>query len=252
MQIFSRVTGRVPIFFPTRHWGPQVFPPFKGGTMALRTSVGGSESGCAFLARTPVRQIVFAVTVPAVVDVLSADVCGLTSACFINDVGARDITTMNISFTVVSMVRTINFLCNRNSNGCVSQVLKTGRIRGTGGVTSANFILDFLAKLLVTVFKRLFLAPLYVLLNSAPAVRPCTRHCLNVVLLNTPFVAASLALGGRVHFRNGTVCTVGKVVSKILLGLVLTPLLVLCFTVNVANTTVTALVDRYFNYTVLF
>lgn len=217
------------------------------GTGVLDTTRGR----CAGVARAPVGGLITSLTIPAIVDVLVAAVCGTASACFISGVGVSTDNTANIIFDLVTVLRTFNFVFNRNSNDHVDEGLNTRGVRGTQQCSSAKLFLTLLANTLVKFLNVVFLAPFVHLLNDATAVLPCSGTCKVFVLTTNPTVAKNYITGGVLECRNGTSLTVIKLATNNVLGVVLSPVLVFNTGVKVTNTKLSATVSRCVSFTVL-
>lgn len=177
-----------------------------------------------------VNGLLLRCSVPTVVKVAVASVCGVVSDVFVKrNMNTVTVTKLTIDFPLVGLIITFYALISTKNSALTSVQLKRGSVGKTARVLSRALVLYVAGSFFFKVLSFVFLSSVLIFFNTDTSALPCTHDFVRIVLLKAPVACAVVKLGGIVHTAKCPGGTVVASVTAILSGVVLTPVFVFRF-----------------------
>ncbi len=178
----------------------------------------------------PINELLTRCTVPTVVTVVTASLCGVISHVFVNrNIKPVTVDNLTIAFPFVGLSNTFNTTMNINSSALVDIDLNHGSCSHTRLVFNDGVALGIIVNVIFKTIYLVFLSPVLHLFNTSSRALPCTERCARVVL--TKGIVARLCLNVGTILQSTSVphITVKLAVLAIVIGAVLSPIFVCIF-----------------------
>lgn len=174
-----------------------------------------------------IKGLLLRCSVPTVVKVALASLCGVVSDMFVNrNINTVTVSNLTVSFPLVGLLITFYALIKINNTAVSSVHLKRGSASNTRGILKGMAILYIVGSVFCKNVALLFLSQVLFFFKTDRSALPCTHSFVRVVLVKDPIACMVVKLGGVVHTAN---CPQGTVLSSVLAikyGVVLTPIFV--------------------------
>jgi putative MATE family efflux protein len=117
---------------------------------------------------------------------------------------------------------------------------------------STGFFSALGAGVVICVFGLIFLEPLAYLLGSTDTILPHTKAYLGVILVGSPWMAASLVLNNQLRFQGSASFAMIGIVTGAALNIALDPLLIFTFEMGVAGAGWATIISQFVSFCILF
>ncbi len=159
-------------------------------------------------------------------------------------VGTSTLTTLKFVSPLCLIVVNLKAKVNTNAGSLLSECLKTRQASSTGGTVMRSVVLAFVISVVIFVMNLFFLSSLIVLLKTND-MDACYLDCNRVVfLLGVMFLLPGMATDV-FETRNSIGETAGPLILATVVGVILSPVLVCKFGLNVFKTKFTAIVTSF-------
>lgn len=177
-----------------------------------------------------VKGLLLRCSVPTVVKVAVASLCGVVSDVFVKrNMKTVTVSNLTVAFPLVGLIMTFYMLVSTNKTAVSSVHLKRGSVRNTARILNGALVLYLVGSMMFNNVTFVFLSPVLGFFNTDPTALPCTHSFVRMVLLNAPIACAVVKLGGMVHTAKCPGGTVLASLMAMLTGMVVTPVFVFRF-----------------------
>lgn len=177
-----------------------------------------------------VNGLLIRCSVPTVVNVAVASLCGVVSDVFVNrNMNPVNVTKLTVAFPLVGLIITFYAVMSTNNSAVSSVQLKRGSLSKTARMLKGALVFYLIGTFVFNNVSFVFLSSVLHFFNTDGSALPCTHSFVRIVLLNAPIACAVVNLGGVVHTAKCPGGTVLASVMAMIYGVVLTPVFVFRF-----------------------
>ena len=119
-------------------------------------------------------------------------------------------------------------------------------------MAAVGFFTAFFAGVIAGALGIIFLTPLAKVLGSTPTILPYTKDYLRIILIGCPFMMSSLVLNNQLRFQGSASYAMVGIVTGAVLNIVLDPLLIFVFDMEVAGAALATVVSQVVSFVILF
>ena len=203
------------------------------------------------LTSAPIPGLITRLAVPTIISMLVTSFYNMADTYFVGKIDTQSTAAVGIVFSLMSIIQAIGFFFGHGSGNFISRHLGAKDVDGAEKMAATGFFMAFFTGCVLAVLGLVFLTPLSVLLGSTPTILPYTEQYLGIILLGTPFMAASLVLNNQMRFQGNAAYAMVGIVSGAVLNVALDPLFIFVCDMGVAGAALATVLSQICSFCLL-
>ena len=200
----------------------------------------------------PVGKLICKLAVPCIISMLVTAFYNMADTYFVGMLKSNAATgAVGVVFSMMAIIQAIGFFFGQGSGNYISRELGRKHYQEASVMAATGFYAALGTGVVICVIGQIFLEPLAYLLGSTPTILPYTEAYLRVILLGTPWMAASLVLNNQLRFQGSAKYAMYGIVSGAVLNIALDPLLIFVFDLGVAGAGWATIISQFVSFCLL-
>lgn len=199
----------------------------------------------------PVRGLILALCLPAVISNLVTTAYNLADTYFIGRLGTSQSGAIGIAYSVMTVFQAFGFFFGNGSGNSMSRELGKRNNERAARLLAVGFCGAVLGGLALAILGLSTLPHLVVVLGSTPTISPYAIAYLMPILIAAPMVCGSFALNGLLRYQGLSLYGMIGLVSGALLNFVVAPLLIFVAGLGIAGAGIATAVCQTISFIIL-
>lgn len=199
----------------------------------------------------PVRGLILALCLPAVISNLVTTAYNLADTYFIGRLGTSQSGAIGIAYSVMTVFQAFGFFFGNGSGNSMSRELGKRNNERAARLLAVGFCGAVLGGLALAILGLSTLPHLVVALGSTPTISPYAIAYLTPILIAAPMVCGSFALNGLLRYQGLSLYGMIGLVSGALLNFVVAPLLIFVAGLGIAGAGIATAVCQTISFIIL-
>ncbi|KFJ05634.1 MATE efflux family protein [Bifidobacterium thermophilum] len=183
----------------------------------------------------PVRGLILALCLPAVISNLVTTAYNLADTCFIGRLGTSQSGAIGIAYSVMTVFQAFGFFFGNGSGNSMSRELGKRNTERAARLLAVGFCGAVLGGLMLAVLGLATLPRLVIMLGSTATIAPYAMAYLTPILLAAPMVCGSFALNGLLRYQGLSLYGMIGLVTGAMLNFIVAPLLIFVARLGIAG-----------------
>lgn len=206
----------------------------------------------AYMLSEPVPRLVCQMAVPTIISMLVTSFYNMVDTFFVGKLNTQATAAVGVVFSVMAFIQAFGFFFGHGSGNFISRKLGAGEFEESNRMAAVGFFTAFFAGVIAGALGIIFLTPLAKVLGSTPTILPYTKDYLRIILIGCPFMMSSLVLNSQLRFQGSASYAMVGIVTGAVLNIVLDPLLIFVFDMEVAGAALATVVSQVVSFVILF
>ncbi len=202
----------------------------------------------AYMLSEPVPRLVCQMAVPTIISMLVTSFYNMVDTFFVGKLNTQATAAVGVVFSVMAFIQAFGFFFGH----FISRKLGAGEFEESNRMAAVGFFTAFFAGVIAGALGIIFLTPLAKVLGSTPTILPYTKDYLRIILIGCPFMMSSLVLNNQLRFQGSASYAMVGIVTGAVLNIVLDPLLIFVFDMEVAGAALATVVSQVVSFVILF
>lgn len=199
----------------------------------------------------PVRSLIVALAVPAVISNLVTTIYNLADTFFIGQISTSASGAIGIAYAMMTLIQAIGFFFGQGTGNAISRELGRKHVEEARVIASTGLAATLVAGTFVAVAGNLLIVPLCKLAGATDTILPYAVTYMGLILTGAPWMAASLVLSNQLRFEgSSTIAMVGLVTGSVV-NFGLAPLLIFACGMGIAGAGLATIVCQGISFVVL-
>ena len=199
----------------------------------------------------PVRGLILALCLPAVISNLVTTAYNLADTYFIGRLGTSQSGAIGIAYSVMTVFQAFGFFFGNGSGNSMSRELGKRNNERAARLLAVGFCGAVLGGLALAILGLSTLPHLVVVLVSTPTISPYAIAYLTPILIAAPMVCGSFALNGLLRYQGLSLYGMIGLVSGALLNFIVAPLLIFVAGLGIAGAGIATAVCQTISFIIL-
>ena len=199
----------------------------------------------------PVRGLILALCLPAVISNLVTTAYNLADTYFIGRLGTSQSGAIGIAYSVMTVFQAFGFFFGNGSGNSMSRELGKRNNERAARLLAVGFCGAVLGGLALAILGLATLPHLVVVLGSTPTISPYAIAYLTPILIAAPMVCGSFALNGLLRYQGLSLYGMIGLVSGALLNFIVAPLLIFVAGLGIAGAGIATAVCQTISFILL-
>ena len=199
----------------------------------------------------PVRGLILALCLPAVISNLVTTAYNLADTYFIGRLGTSQSGAIGIAYSVMTVFQAFGFFFGNGSGNSMSRELGKRNNERAARLLAVGFCGAVLGGLALAILGLSTLPRLVVVLGSTPTISPYAIAYLTPILIAAPMVCGSFALNGLLRYQGLSLYGMIGLVSGALLNFIVAPLLIFVAGLGIAGAGIATAVCQTISFIIL-
>ena len=199
----------------------------------------------------PVRGLILALCLPAVISNLVTTAYNLADTYFIGRLGTSQSGAIGIAYSVMTVFQAFGFFFGNGSGNSMSRELGKRNNERAARLLAVGFCGAVLGGLALAILGLSTLPHLVVVLGSTPTISPYAIAYLTPILIAAPMVCGSFALNGLMRYQGLSLYGMIGLVSGALLNFIVAPLLIFVAGLGIAGAGIATAVCQTISFIIL-
>ncbi|MGO5433664.1 MATE family efflux transporter [Bifidobacterium thermophilum] len=199
----------------------------------------------------PVRGLILALCLPAVISNLVTTAYNLADTYFIGRLGTSQSGAIGIAYSVMTVFQAFGFFFGNGSGNSMSRELGKRNNERAARLLAVGFCGAVLGGLALAILGLATLPHLVVVLGSTPTISPYAIAYLTPILIAAPMVCGSFALNGLLRYQGLSLYGMIGLVSGALLNFIVAPLLIFVAGLGIAGAGIATAVCQTISFIIL-
>ena len=188
-----------------------------------------------------VPRTICELAVPTIISMLVTAIYNVADTYFVGRIDTQSTAAIGISFSAMSVVQAFGFFFGHGSGNYISRMLGARKTGHAETMATVGLFSSFLAGTLIAATGLIFLTPICHALGSTDTILPYAKEYLGIILIGTPFMAASLTLNNQIRFKgNGA-----------LINIIMDPILIFGFDMGVKGAAIATISGQIIGFAAL-
>ena len=148
-----------------------------------------------------VPRTICELAVPTIISMLVTAIYNVADTYFVGRIDTQSTAAIGISFSAMSVVQAFGFFFGHGSGNYISRMLGARKTGHAETMATIGLFSSFAAGTVIAITGIIFLGPLCMALGSTETILPYAKEYLGIILIGTPFMAASLTLNNQIRFK---------------------------------------------------
>lgn len=206
----------------------------------------------AYMLSEPVPRLVCQMAVPTIISMLVTSFYNMVDTFFVGKLNTQATAAVGVVFSVMAFIQAFGFFFGHGSGNFISRKLGAGEFEESNRMAAVGFFTAFFAGVIAGALGIIFLTPLAKVLGSTPTILPYTKDYLRIILIGCPLMMSSLVLNNQLRFQGSASYAMVGIVTGAVLNIVLDPLLIFVFDMEVAGAALATVVSQVVSFVILF
>lgn len=206
----------------------------------------------AYMLSEPVPRLVCQMAVPTIISMLVTSFYNMVDTFFVGKLNTQATAAVGVVFSVMAFIQAFGFFFGHGSGNFISRKLGAGEFEESNRMAAVGFFTAFFVGVTAGALGIIFLTPLAKVLGSTPTILPYTKDYLRIILIGCPFMMSSLVLNNQLRFQGSASYAMVGIVTGAVLNIVLDPLLIFVFDMEVAGAALATVVSQVVSFVILF
>ena len=199
----------------------------------------------------PVRGLILALCLPAVISNLVTTAYNLADTYFIGRLGTSQSGAIGIAYSVMTVFQAFGFFFGNGSGNSMSRELGKRNNERAARLLAVGFCGAVLGGLALAILGLSTLPHLVIVLGSTPTISPYAIAYLTPILIAAPMVCGSFALNGLLRYQGLSLYGMIGLVSGALLNFIVAPLLIFVAGLGIAGAGIATAVCQTISFIIL-
>ena len=204
-----------------------------------------------YMTARPVPQTICELAVPTIISMLVSAIYNVADTYFVGRIDTQSTAAIGISFSAMSVVQAFGFFFGHGSGNYISRMLGARKTGHAETMATIGLFSSFLAGTLIAVAGLIFLTPVCRALGSTDTILPYAREYLGIILIGTPFMAASLTLNNQIRFKGNAKYAMIGIISGALINIIMDPILIFTFDMGVKGAAIATISGQIIGFAAL-
>lgn len=198
-----------------------------------------------------VPQTICELAVPTIISMLVTAIYNVADTYFVGRIDTQSTAAIGISFSAMSVVQAFGFFFGHGSGNYISRMLGARKTGHAETMATVGLFSSFLAGTLIAATGLIFLTPICHALGSTDTILPYAKEYLGIILIGTPFMAASLTLNNQIRFKGNAKYAMIGIISGALINIIMDPILIFGFDMGVKGAAIATISGQIIGFAAL-
>ena len=198
-----------------------------------------------------VPRTICELAVPTIISMLVTAIYNVADTYFVGRIDTQSTAAIGISFSAMSVVQAFGFFFGHGSGNYISRMLGARKTGHAETMATIGLFSSFAAGTVIGITGIIFLGPLCMALGSTETILPYAKEYLGIILIGTPFMAASLTLNNQIRFKGNAKYAMVGIISGALINIILDPILIFGFDMGVRGAAIATISGQIIGFAAL-
>ncbi len=198
-----------------------------------------------------VPRTICELAVPTIISMLVTAIYNVADTYFVGRIDTQSTAAIGISFSAMSVVQAFGFFFGHGSGNYISRMLGARKTGHAETMATVGLFSSFLAGTLIAATGLIFLTPICHALGSTDTILPYAKEYLGIILIGTPFMAASLTLNNQIRFKGNAKYAMVGIISGALINIIMDPILIFGFDMGVRGAAIATISGQIIGFAAL-
>ena len=198
-----------------------------------------------------VPRTICELAVPTIISMLVTAIYNVADTYFVGRIDTQSTAAIGISFSAMSVVQAFGFFFGHGSGNYISRMLGARKTGHAETMATVGLFSSFLAGTLIAATGLIFLTPICHALGSTDTILPYAKEYLGIILIGTPFMAASLTLNNQIRFKGNAKYAMVGIISGAFINIILDPILIFGFDMGVRGAAIATISGQIIGFAAL-
>lgn len=198
-----------------------------------------------------VPRTICELAVPTIISMLVTAIYNVADTYFVGRIDTQSTAAIGISFSAMSVVQAFGFFFGHGSGNYISRMLGARKTGHAETMATVGLFSSFLAGTLIAATGLIFLTPICHALGSTDTILPYAKEYLGIILIGTPFMAASLTLNNQIRFKGNAKYAMIGIISGALVNIIMDPILIFGFDMGVKGAAIATISGQIIGFAAL-
>ena len=210
-----------------------------------------------YLTTTPVPKLILSLSVPTIISMLVTAIYNTADTFFVarvstdSAVNTAATASVGLVFTVMALIQATGFFCGHGSGNFLSRMLGAGNHKAANEMASTGFALSLILGLIFAVLGNVFVGNIAQFLGATDTTMQFTKDYMRIILMGAPFMMAQFVINNQLRFQGSAVYAMVGLMCGALMNIVLDPLLILVFHMEVKGAAIATVMGQITSFIVL-
>ena len=198
-----------------------------------------------------VPRTICELAVPTIISMLVTAIYNVADTYFVGRIDTQSTAAIGISFSAMSVVQAFGFFFGHGSGNYISRMLGARKTGHAETMATVGLFSSFLAGTLIAATGLIFLTPICHALGSTDTILPYAKEYLGIILIGTPFMAASLTLNNQIRFKGNAKYAMIGIISGAFINIIMDPILIFGFDMGVKGAAIATISGQIIGFAAL-
>ena len=198
-----------------------------------------------------VPRTICELAVPTIISMLVTAIYNVADTYFVGRIDTQSTAAIGISFSAMSVVQAFGFFFGHGSGNYISRMLGARKTGHAETMATIGLFSSFAASTVIAITGIIFLGPLCMALGSTETILPYAKEYLGIILIGTPFMAASLTLNNQIRFKGNAKYAMVGIISGALINIIMDPILIFGFDMGVRGAAIATISGQIIGFAAL-
>ena len=190
-----------------------------------------------------VPRTICELAVPTIISMLVTAIYNVADTYFVGRIDTQSTAAIGISFSAMSVVH--------GSGNYISRMLGARKTGHAETMATIGLFSSFAAGTVIAITGIIFLGPLCMALGSTETILPYAKEYLGIILIGTPFMAASLTLNNQIRFKGNAKYAMVGIISGAFINIIMDPILIFGFDMGVRGAAIATISGQIIGFAAL-
>lgn len=198
-----------------------------------------------------VPRTICELAVPTIISMLVTAIYNVADTYFVGRIDTQSTAAIGISFSAMSVVQAFGFFFGHGSGNYISRMLGARKTGHAETMATIGLFSSFASGTVIAITGIIFLGPLCMALGSTETILPYAKEYLGIILIGTPFMAASLTLNNQIRFKGNAKYAMVGIISGALINIIMDPILIFGFDMGVRGAAIATISGQIIGFAAL-
>lgn len=210
-----------------------------------------------YLTTTPVPKLILSLSVPTIISMLVTAIYNTADTFFVARVSSDPMintaatASVGLVFTVMALIQATGFFCGHGSGNFLSRMLGAGNHKEANEMASTGFALSLILGVIFAVVGNIYVEEIAIFLGATSTTMQFTIDYMRIILFGAPFMMAQFVINNQLRFQGSAVYAMIGLMCGALMNIVLDPLLILGFHMEVRGAAIATVMGQVTSFIVL-
>ena len=211
-----------------------------------------------YLTTTPVPKLIMSLSVPTIISMLVTAIYNTADTFFVARVSDNPAVntaataSVGLVFTVMAIIQAFGFFFGHGSGNYLSRMLGAGNHKEANEMASTGFAMAIIVGVIFAIVGNIYAAPIAHFLGATDTTMQFTMDYMRIILIGAPFMMAQFVVNNQLRFQGSAVYAMIGLMSGAVMNMVLDPLLILGFHMQVRGAAIATVMGQLTSFIVLF